>query len=31
MKKTKGTKKCVVKKMLRFEDYKSVYSVMEKC
>ena len=32
MKKAKGTKKCVVNKMLRFEDYKKCfYSVMEKC
>ena len=33
MKKAKGTKKCGVKKMVRFglRTIKSVYSVMEKC
>ena len=31
MKKPKGTKKCVVNKMLRLMIIKSVYLIMEKC
>ena len=30
MKKAKGTKKCIIKKMLKFED-KSVYLIMNQC
>ena len=31
MKKAKGTKKCVIKQMLKFEDYKSVYLITNQC
>ena len=31
MKNAKGTKKCVIKKTLKFEDYKSVFLITSQC
>ena len=31
MKKAKGTKKCIIKQMLKFEDYKSIYLITNQC
>ena len=31
MKKAKGTMKCVIKKMLKFEDYKIAYLITNQC